>query len=63
MALTMKRKFVRMVVTLSVPADMTPQEARREARTLINLQCNYNADHGDVRAQKIEPFPRNQPAG
>lgn len=56
--MTMKKKIVTMIVSLSVPSNMTAQEARREARTLINDQCNYSADYGDVRAHSVKPLPR-----
>lgn len=56
----MKRKQVTMTVTVSVPVDMSAADARREVRTLINEQCNYSADYGDVKAKAIRPAKSNR---
>lgn len=49
------RKRVTVIMTVSVPAGMTPAAARREIRSLVNDQCNYSADPGDVKAIMITP--------
>lgn len=50
------RKTIRLLLTVSVPAEMSAADARREVRTLINDQCNYDADPGDVRARAVKPL-------
>lgn len=52
---TKSRKTVTMVLTVSVPVDMSAAEARREVRTLVNEQCNYSADEGDVKVRQLRP--------
>lgn len=47
-----------MLVTVTVPADMSAAQARREVRTLITHQCNYSADEGDVIARLVKAAPR-----
>jgi len=49
------RKIVTMLVTVSVPRDMTAAEARREVRTNINEHCSYAAEEGDVKVRGILP--------
>lgn len=49
-----KRKTVTMLLTVSVPSDMTAAEARREVRTLINNQTTWAADEGDVKVRKLK---------
>lgn len=49
------RKIVTMALTVSVPSTMTAREARREVRSLINDQCNWSADPGDVKVRKLTP--------
>ena len=51
---TRLRKPVTMLVTVSVPFHMSPAEARREVRTLIQYQSNYAAGPDDVKALRIE---------
>jgi len=56
-----KRKIVRMVVDVSVPVWMSPRDAQREVRTLINEQCGYlsNGPHGEdvvIRTTKVAPM-------
>lgn len=53
-----RKKILRMLIEVSVPRNMTAIQARREVRTLINEQCNYAADYGDVRAAKVGPAPK-----
>lgn len=53
-----KRKRITMLVTVSVPAEMSAAQARLEVRTLIHEQCNYYADEGDVKAIVVRPAPR-----
>ena len=48
-----KRKHIEMRLTISVPNDMKTSQARREIRSLINEQCNYTAEYGDVKVRKI----------
>lgn len=64
-----KRKTVTMLVTVSAPARasfptatgfyaeraVTPADIRREVRSLINDQCNYALDEGEVRVLRIAP--------
>lgn len=50
-----KRKFVTMTIVVSVPAEMSAMDARREVRTLVNHQSNFRFDEGDVRVRRIEP--------
>ena len=53
----MKRKLVSMKLTVSVPADMSAAQTRLEVRTLINEQCNYSADEGDVKVRSLQAAP------
>ncbi len=55
MAKTTKR--IALLVTVIVPIDMKPADARREVRTLITEQSNWSADPGDVRAISVKPAP------
>ena len=50
-----KRKQLWMLVKVSVPAEMSAAEARREVRTLVSEQCNYAADSEDVKALAVKP--------
>lgn len=54
----MKTKLVRMDLTVRVPASLTAAQARLEVRTLVNEQCNYNVDEGEVRVSKLRPAAR-----
>jgi hypothetical protein len=49
-----KRKRITMLVTVSVPSDMTAAAARREVRSLITHQGNWSAEPEDVKAIAIE---------
>lgn len=49
----LKRKRVTMTLDVTVPRAMSLAAARREVRTLIRDQCNYSADPGDIRVQKV----------
>lgn len=53
-----KRKQFTMLVTVSVPRDMTAAEARREVRSLITHQANWAADYDDVKAVGVRAAPR-----
>lgn len=53
----MPRKTVLMMVAVRVPPTMSARDAKREVRELINNQCNWSADPGDVRVVKITPPP------
>lgn len=52
-----KRKRLTMLVTVSVPDDLTAAEARREVRTLINHQSGWlsRLEEGDVKAISVKP--------
>ena len=45
-----RRKKITLQVVVSVPAEMSVREARREVKTLISEQCNYASFYG--KAQK-----------
>jgi hypothetical protein len=52
------KKTVRMIVELVVPKWMTPAQARREVRSLINDMCGYMSSGPDgqeisLRARKV----------
>ncbi|XAI96368.1 hypothetical protein [Microcystis phage Mae-JY30] len=49
------RKKVTMLLTVSVPREMSAAEARREVRTLVNEQCNYSLDEGEMKVAKLAP--------
>jgi hypothetical protein len=49
------RKKVTMLLTVSVPREMSPADARREVRSLVNEQCNYSADYGAVKVRGLRP--------
>lgn len=51
----MAAKTVTMLVTVSVPMEMSASDARREVRTLVNEQCNYAAEPEDVKVRGIRP--------
>lgn len=53
-----KRKTVRMLVAITVPAKLTAAEARREVRTLINEQCNYLDLDSPVKVMSVTPVTR-----
>lgn len=49
-----KRKQVTMKVTVSVPANMTAAQARREVKALINDGAGYLTYQGEcVKARKV----------
>lgn len=50
-----KRKKITMLLTVTVPREMSAAQARREVRTLVSEQCNYSADEGDVKAIGCRP--------
>lgn len=58
---TQTRKRLTMMVTVSVPYGMTPAEARREVKTLITDQCNYDMawNSDDVKCIAAKPQPKN----
>lgn len=51
-----KRKQVRMMVTVSVPAGMTAANARLEVRTWIGDLCGYfsEIDESDVKVRSVK---------
>lgn len=57
-----KRKTVRMLVEVSIPADQTAAFARREVRHLISVEGNagYFTNAGDVEGVKVRKV---SPAG
>lgn len=59
--MTEKRKLVTMIVTVSVPAFLSAHGARREVRHLINEQCNYGLDTGDVKVRSISAMAHGVP--
>lgn len=48
-----KRKTLELLITVSVPTDMRIAQVRKEVKTLVNEQCNYSADEGDIRIKRI----------
>lgn len=57
----MKRKAIHMLITVSVPANMSAAAARREVRELINHGTGWSTIPGyedSVRARKVAPAPR-----
>lgn len=46
-----KRKTYTLTVRVSVPESFPRGQVAREVRTLINQQCNYSAEHDDVRTR------------
>lgn len=53
--MTKTRKRVTMTVTVSVPADRTAAEARREVKTLVREQCFYSMDDGELKLVGVRP--------
>jgi hypothetical protein len=52
------RKKITMQLTVSVPIDMTADDARREVRTRINeLSAYFFDDEGEVKVVKLGPAP------
>lgn len=51
------RRTVAMTVVVTVPIGTTHGQARLEVRTLINEQCNWKLDPGEVKVQSIRPSP------
>ena len=49
-----KRKLVTMLLTVSVPAECSAADARREVRTLITHQSNYSLDEDDVKVRGLK---------
>ena len=45
------------MIKVSAPPELTAAEVRREIRALVNDQCNYSADEGDIRVQKASAVP------
>lgn len=58
-----KKKSHYVLVRVSAPGDMSAADVRREVRTLINEQCNYSADVGDIRAASVTPVPKGRIGG
>ena len=48
-----RRRTLYMTLAVRVPADMPAAQARREVRSLVNDQCNYDAEPGDVRVASL----------
>ena len=57
-----KRKFINMHVRVSVPADLSAKDARREVRTLINHQTGYlsRLEEGAVKALSVQAIPKQR---
>lgn len=50
-----KKKTVKVLVTLSIPKNMTPAQARREMRYLVNEGCGFLENAGEIiRVRKME---------
>jgi hypothetical protein len=52
-------KLLTMLVTVRVPADLSPSDARREVRTLITDKTTYDLFHDDIKATAVRAAPRN----
>ncbi len=52
-----RRKTITMLLTITVPRDMSATEARREVKTLVNEQCFYSSfvDEGDIKVRGCRP--------
>lgn len=50
------RKSLTMLVTVSVPINMTVWQARKEVKCLVTEQCNWMADQEDVKALAVKSF-------
>lgn len=48
-----RRKDVWMLLRVSTPPGTTARDARREVRSLVNDQCNYSLDPGDVKVRVL----------
>src|SRR3546814_19607815 len=57
------RKQLTLLVTVSVPVDMSAVQARREVRTLLSEQCKWGTQPEDVKAVSVKPIPRAQEIG
>ncbi len=53
-----KRKRITMLVTVSVPAEMTAAEARREVRSLVNEMTTWAADFDEIVAVSVKALPK-----
>lgn len=52
----MKKKLLTMKLTVAVPANMSPREARREARFLVNTGTGWGTHPGEaLKVRKVEP--------
>ena len=55
------RKTVRMLVTVTVPDELSEAHARREVRTLINDHSHYlSLDEGDIKVRSVKPAPKER---
>ena len=54
------KKTYQMLVTVRAPANLHPRAIRREVRTLINDQCYWSLDAGEMKAVSVEPAPRGK---
>lgn len=48
-------KNLSFLLTVSVPVDMSTALAKAELKSLINEQCNYASEPGDVRVKSLKP--------
>lgn len=53
-----KHKTHYVLIRVTAPDDMPAAQVRREVRSLINDQCNYSANEGDLRVTKVLPVPQ-----
>ena len=54
----MTRKRIKMLVTVTVPKEMSAAEARKEVRSLITHQANWAAEYDEVKAVAVQPASR-----
>lgn len=50
------RKKITMLLTVSVPINMSAAQARKEVRTLVTDQCNWAAEFDEVKAIRCAPY-------
>lgn len=54
------RKRVTMLVTVSIPAEYTAAQARREVKANIQHQSMHSMDEGDVKLIGCGPAPKKR---
>jgi uncharacterized protein YneR len=53
-----RKRRITMLVTVSVPADCSAAQARKEVRFLINEQCTYLLDDDQIRVVGLKGAKR-----